>query len=450
MSIYFRELFPSNKVIKFRTDFRNTIYDVFLHREWELTTHETEWNLCWSEKDWINEVYDTLSLKNDQYVNHFRNYYELTRKDLLAKNIKRLKKLYGKAQNTEELKKLDITPLTFVLPLEYKIFLEEYKKKSNRVWIMKPIGKSQGKGIFLFDKISQIKDWSNGAKNRISEDRARENEKDKEKVKDRDKDKDKDKGKENERDKLELYVAQEYIPNPLLIGGKKFDIRLYALILSYYPLTIYIHRSGFARFSHRYFKNEKNNINDITMHLTNVAIQKNAEGYDDNVGGKWFIRELFIYMINRYGYNKIMDLIKNIENCIIQSFLAVHKIIINDKHCFELYGFDILIDNNLKPWLIEVNSSPSFSSNTKEDYNLKFNILDELMTLINIEKYNISQMDRIGDFDCIYRNGEPINNLNPYNFHSYLGANLSGSEHLKQIAKSIKQNLNEKNISINK
>ncbi|EAA22312.1 Tubulin-tyrosine ligase family, putative [Plasmodium yoelii yoelii] len=429
---------------------------------------ETEWNLCWSEKDWINEVYDTLSLKNDQYVNHFRNYYEVSKMDklingkieiiffpllnlflkhyLLAKNIKRLKKLYGKTQNSEELKKLDITPLTFVLPLEYKIFLEEYKKKSNRIWIMKPIGKSQGKGIFLFDKISQIKDWSNGAKNRIIEDKNRENEKDKERIKDRDK----DKGKEIERDKLELYVAQEYIPNPLLIGGKKFDIRLYVLILSYYPLTIYIHRSGFARFSHRYFKNEKNNINDITMHLTNVAIQKNAEGYDNTVGGKWFIRELFIYMINRYGYDKIMELIQNIENCIIQSFLAVHKIIINDKHCFELYGFDILIDNNLKPWLIEVNSSPSFSSNTKEDYDLKFNILDELMTLINIEKYNIPQMDRIGDFDCIYRNGEPINNLNPYNFHSYLGANLSGNEHLKQMAKSIKQNLNEKNISTNK
>lgn len=315
------------------------------------------------------------------------------------------------------MKKLDITPLTFVLPLEYKIFLEEYKKKSNRIWIMKPIGKSQGKGIFLFDKISQIKDWSNSSKNRILEDKNRENEKDKERIKDRDK----DKGKEIERDKLELYVAQEYIPNPLLIGGKKFDIRLYVLILSYYPLTIYIHRSGFARFSHRYFKNEKNNINDITMHLTNVAIQKNAEGYDNTIGGKWFIRELFIYMINRYGYDKIMDLIQNIENCIIQSFLAVHKIIINDKHCFELYGFDILIDNNLKPWLIEVNSSPSFSSNTKEDYDLKFNILDELMTLINIEKYNIPQMDRIGDFDCIYRNGEPINNLSPYNFHSYLG-----------------------------
>ncbi|CRG97919.1 tubulin--tyrosine ligase, putative [Plasmodium gallinaceum] len=417
MSMYFRELFPSNKVIKFRTDFRNTIFDLFLHRKWELTNHETEWNLCWSEKDWINEVYDTISFKNNQYVNHFRNYYELTRKDLLAKNIKRLKKQNEKIKNEEEIKNLDITPMTFVLPLEYKIFLEEYKKKNNRIWIMKPIGKSQGKGIFLFDKISQIKEW-NINKNKLNEE------------------------KDKEKEKPEQYIVQEYISNPLLIGGKKFDIRLYVLILSYYPLTIYLYRNGFARFSHTYFKNEKNNMNDITMHLTNISIQKNAEGYDDNVGGKWFIRELFLYLISRYGYKNIMTLIKDIENCIVQSFLAVHKIIINDKHCFELYGFDILIDNNLKPWLIEVNSSPSFSSNTKEDYTLKFNLLDELMTLINIEKYDIPTTDRVGDFDCIYRNGEKVNNVDPFNFYSYLGAHLSGTENLKNIAKNIKMKSN--------
>ncbi|SOV76785.1 tubulin--tyrosine ligase, putative [Plasmodium reichenowi] len=419
MSIYFRELFPSNKVVKFRTDFRNTIFDLFLHRKWELTNHETDWNLCWSEKDWINEVYDTICFKNDQYVNHYRNYYELTRKDLLAKNIKRLKKQYEKTKNEDDIRNLDITPMTFVLPLEYKIFLEEYKKKCNRIWIMKPIGKSQGKGIFLFDKISQIKDWNSYQnKNKINDD------------------------KDKEKEKPEQYIVQEYISNPLLIGGKKFDIRLYVLILSYYPLTIYIYRSGFARFSHTYFKNEKTNMNDVTMHLTNVSIQKNAEGYDDTVGGKWFVRELFLYMISRYGYENITILIKNIEECIIQSFLAVHKIIINDKHCFELYGFDILIDNNLKPWLIEVNSSPSFSSNTKDDYTLKFNLLDELMTLINIEKYDIPQIDRIGDFDCIYRNGEKITNLDPYNFHSHLGAYLSGTEHLKKMAKHIKTKSN--------
>ena len=88
----------------------------------------------------------------------------------------------------------------------------------------------------------------------------------------------------------------------MLIGGKKFDMRIYALVTSYSPLTIYLYRSGFARFTHMRYDETK--INQSEMHLTNVAIQKNSDNYDDNLGGKWYLDKLKIYLASKYGQEK--------------------------------------------------------------------------------------------------------------------------------------------------
>jgi tubulin polyglutamylase TTLL9 len=58
----------------------------------------------------------------------------------------------------------------------------------------------------------------------------------------------------------------------------------------------------------------------------------------------------------------------------------------NDKRCFELYGFDILLDANLRPWLLEVNGSPSMTANTPIDKQLKVGILDDVFTILDMEK----------------------------------------------------------------
>jgi hypothetical protein len=54
----------------------------------------------------------------------------------------------------------EIIPTTFFLPADYNLFVEEFKRDPSVTWIMKPIGRSQGEGIFLINKLSQIKRWS--------------------------------------------------------------------------------------------------------------------------------------------------------------------------------------------------------------------------------------------------------------------------------------------------
>lgn len=93
----------------------------------------------------------------------------------------------------------------------------------------------------------------------------------------------------------------------MLFGGRKFDMRIYALCLSYQPLTIYLYRAGFARFAHDRYDNSDldnlcNSLNILDKHLTNVAININAPSYVKRIGGKWFLDCLKTYMLSKYAY----------------------------------------------------------------------------------------------------------------------------------------------------
>jgi tubulin polyglutamylase TTLL1 len=110
-------------------------------------------------------VISTDSITLIRLINHFPNHYELSRKDLLVKNIKRYRKdlerdgspLAEKVNDGgicgPKYLYLDFIPVTFVLPADYNMFVEEYRKNTQSTWIMKPTGKSQGAGIFLINKL---------------------------------------------------------------------------------------------------------------------------------------------------------------------------------------------------------------------------------------------------------------------------------------------------------
>ena len=173
----------------------------------------------------------------------------------------------------------------------------------------------------------------------------------------------------------ESYVISRYLDNPLLVGGKKFDLRMYVLVTCYRPLKAWIYKLGFGRFCIAKYSNDMNERDNMFIHLTNVAITKLSGDYNDKHGSKWTINNLRFYLEQTSGKEITDKCFDDINNIIYISLKSVQNVVINDKHCFEMYGYDILIDKDLKPWLIEVNASPSLSTTTETDRMIKMNLM---------------------------------------------------------------------------
>lgn len=82
----------------------------------------------------------------------------------------------------------------------------------------------------------------------------------------------------------------------------------------------------------------------------------------------------------------------------------------NDRHCFELYGYDIMIDSELKPWLIEVNASPSLSTTTESDRILKMGLINDTLEIVVPPEWfedgskrgsNLCTKTKVGNFSVI-------------------------------------------------
>ena len=85
-----------------------------------------------------------------------------------------------------------------------------------------------------------------------------------------------------------------------------------------------------------------------------------------------------------------------IKDVILKTLISVEPHIVtnlnkcpgNRMSCFELFGFDVLIDHQLKPWLLEVNVLPSLSSSSRFDKNVKTMLMCDALTLIGINGYD--------------------------------------------------------------
>eukprot|EP00826_Nyctotherus_ovalis_P050339 TRINITY_DN6157_c0_g1_i3.p1 TRINITY_DN6157_c0_g1~~TRINITY_DN6157_c0_g1_i3.p1 ORF type:complete len:661 (+),score=157.83 TRINITY_DN6157_c0_g1_i3:40-1983(+) len=309
---------------------------------------EGEWDVKWMDTGVTGEIVGKL--KPYQKINHYHGMKCITRKNHLCRNLMRIHKILPKDYN--------YFPATWLLPTDWNELKQEFAKK-RRTYILKPEALCQGKGIFLINSLEGI-------------------------LPD------------------QKYVVQRYITKPYLIDGLKFDLRIYVLVYGCDPLRIYIFREGLARLAtEAYVPPTTSNMSDLYVHLTNYAINKNNENFVFNtdaskadVGHKRSLAFVWKY-IDEHGGDA--EKTKNrIKSCIVKTLCAVQPLL---KHsyrsfqagdnsnnmCFEILGFDILLDYKLKPWLLEVNHSPSFSTDTPFDHETKKELITDTLNIVKLD-----------------------------------------------------------------
>jgi tubulin polyglutamylase TTLL4 len=132
------------------------------------------------------------------------------------------------------------------------------------------------------------------------------------------------------------------------------------------------------------------------MHLTNYSINKSAssdvaDSSSSETGSKWRVCELWRFLADRnHDVGKLMQrLVDIILKAIISCESSVNGYIRhNATHAgisHELFGFDIMLDEALRPWLLEINISPSLQSSTTLDFDVKSRLAKDVLNLAGIQ-----------------------------------------------------------------
>jgi hypothetical protein len=249
------------------------------------------------------------------YFNHYSYSNCITDKLNL---IDTLTLYYNKLNNIEKL--FDITPITFNLNSkeEQEAFALYKSLNPKSIWIYKPQYEYGGKGITFTEP------------------------------------------------KVLDGVAQEYIQNPLLYKGRKFDIRVFAMMSGNKP-DMYIYPSLLCRTSSYPFT--LNDFDNLYIHITNHVIQKESPNYEKYEKGNILILDLDIL-------SQIKDIIKDVFNASLGHIGPMYKT------RFEIFGFDFIVDDTMKVKLIEVNENPSLKFDNPE--------VDAIIKKVILEAIDIS------------------------------------------------------------
>ena len=333
----------------------------------------------YSEKDQNNEIYKIIDDKEWDIISgedSIQNYRNLSKNENVKNNLTEKILSYSIQSN-----KLKLNPLNTIKKLNtiqnqtkkmiidsnnnsilnydknYQIVKSLLQKLSNKlpqyklngtknIWVLKPSTLSRGRGIQCVNNLKSVFDCLN-------------------------------------QENINGLVIQKYIENPLLIYGKKFDIRQWVLLTSLRPLTIWLWDDPYLRFSAEEYNID--NFSNIYSHLTNNCIAKYSKKYNSNnkiEGDMWDVPQFRNYLVETLKKDTWPKIKEQILNIVLCSFDSVKNEIKYRENSFELFGFDIMFDDDWNAYLIEVNASPSMDYSTKITSKLVPEMIDNLFEIV--------------------------------------------------------------------
>lgn len=319
----------------------NVVKQTIARSHFKVTKKSHDWLGCWGHH-MKSPCFKALG--EHQKLNHFPGTFQIGRKDRLWRNLSKMQVRFGKQE-------FSFFPRTFILPQDIKLLRKAWEDSGSRQkWIIKPPASARGIGIQVIHKWSQMP-------------------------------------------RKRPLLVQKYLHKPYLISGNKFDLRIYVYVTSYDPLRIYIFSDGLVRFASCKYSSSMKTLSNKFMHLTNYSVNKKNSEYQTNSddkacqGHKWALKALWQYLGSR-GVNTTL-IWEKIKDIVIKTVIASEpyvnsllKMNVRTPYsCHELFGFDIMLDENLKPWILEVNISPSLHSNTALDVSIKGQMIRDLLNL---------------------------------------------------------------------
>lgn len=223
-------------------------------------------------------------------------------------------------------------PESFVLPDDRAALLDYAKQAEGPIFIVKPRRGSGGQGIFLTDRLDAILDLGD-------------------------------------------VVVQRYLDRPLLLDGKKAHLRVYGLITSVAPLTAHIYEDGIVRLAPERYERGEGWLERIGMHITNTALHIGHPGLilsDDPAaetsGNIWTLRGM-MGRLKTSGFDTaaisaaITDLVRQFLAVLTADGVFERQAANHPPRAYapKLFGLDVLLDEQGKPWLIEMQRKPALA-----------------------------------------------------------------------------------------